>query len=67
MLFLYLHRMNYVKTTKLLKILSVSFLAGALCLPLVGCGVESEPLGVDDPDAELEEQDEEYLEGEEGI
>ncbi|WP_153557744.1 hypothetical protein [Roseimaritima sediminicola] len=54
-----------MKLTNLSKALSLALLTGLLTLPLVGCGVESEPLGVDEDDTAITE-DPEYIEGEEG-
>ncbi len=55
-----------MKVTNLTKAFSLALLAGLLTLPLVGCGVESEPLGVEEDDTAAIEEDPEYIEGEQG-
>lgn len=54
-----------MKLTNLTKAFSLALLAGLLTFPLVGCGVESEPIGVESDDPTITE-DPEYIEGEQG-
>lgn len=54
-----------MKTTNLFKVFSIVFLLGVFLVPLAGCGVEDEPVGVDE-EVEMEES-EEYIEGEQEI
>ena len=55
-----------MKESKLFKVSAIALLLGTFALPLAGCGgVESEPIGVDEPDPEMEAMEsEEYIEGE---
>ncbi len=56
-----------MKISKLTKLFSIALLTGAFCIPLAGCGVEDEPVGVEpSAEEEAEMESEEYLEGEEG-
>ncbi|QDS92870.1 hypothetical protein FF011L_16240 [Roseimaritima multifibrata] len=55
-----------MKLTNLPQTLMFALLATFLTIPFVGCGVESEPIGIESNDEEMLE-DPEYIEGEEGI
>ncbi|QEG38154.1 hypothetical protein [Roseimaritima ulvae] len=55
-----------MKLTKFKELFAFALLAGLLTFPLAGCGVESEPIGVDEDDTAAIEEDPEYIEGESG-
>lgn len=54
-----------MKLTTLAKTFTLALMAAFLTIPLAGCGVESEPIGVEvEDDGAME--DPAYIEGEEG-